>query len=84
MDERLETFWKHLDSLKGSEYVKHYIRAMDFYLPRLRSQYIEADINGINEATAGHIITTILKKQLEDGKSVKYGKGDKAASGDDS
>ena len=62
MNERIETFFKHLDSLKGEKYVRQYIRGLDFFLPRLRSQYIELD-NNIDEATAAFIIAEILKKQ---------------------
>lgn len=48
------------------------IKLLDFRIPRLRSEFVEADISTDDEEMVSNIATHIFKKALQDGAIIKY------------
>ena len=75
INDLIPTLKRDIKKLSPTARVNVILKLAEFFIPKLRATYLEADIDGISDQTAGRIISEVLKQSL-DGSKVHYQKSE--------
>lgn len=71
----LDTFVEDVKSLNPYQRVQVFLKLSEFFIPKLRSEYVSLDIDSMSDRTAGNILAELITKYVETNE-IKYQSSD--------